>query len=231
VIAGLVRSPAALLDRSPVTAAILTPTHRRTLADTLPGARVRDAVLVVGFALLTALAAQISIPLGFTPVPITGQTFAVLLAGGALGAVRGMSSQFLYVALGAIGLPFYAEGDGGWTAATGSTAGYLVGFIVAAGVVGWMAERGQDRKVATAVPAFLVGSVIIYGLGATWLSHSIGVPLTAGIAADGSVEPSAIAYGVGPFLVGDVLKAVLAGLLLPAAWHVRTIVEDGRSQH
>lgn len=208
-----------------MTAAIITTAPRRTLADTLPGDRVRDAVLVVGFALLTAAAAQISIPLGFTPVPITGQTFAVLLAGGALGMTRGGLSQLLYVALGAIGLPFYADGDGGWSAATGSTAGYLVGFVVAAMVVGWMAERGQDRKVATAIPAFLVGSVIIYALGAGWLSHSIDVPLTAGIAADGSVEPSAIAYGVGPFLVGDVIKAVLAGLLLPGAWRMRSIVE------
>ena len=181
-----------------MTAAIITTAPRRTLADTLPGTRVRDAALVVGFALLTAAAAQISIPLGFTPVPITGQTFAVLLAGGALGMTRGGLSQLLYVALGAIGLPFYADGDGGWSAATGSTAGYLVGFVIAAMVIGWMAERGQDRKVATAIPAFLVGSVIIYALGASWLAHSIDVPLTAGIAADGSIEPSAIAYGVGP---------------------------------
>ena len=208
-----------------MTAAIITTAPRRTLADTLPGTRVRDAALVVGFALLTAAAAQISIPLGFTPVPITGQTFAVLLAGGALGMTRGGLSQLLYVALGAIGLPFYADGDGGWSAATGSTAGYLVGFVIAAMVIGWMAERGQDRKVATAIPAFLVGSVIIYALGASWLAHSIDVPLTAGIAADGSIEPSAIAYGVGPFLVGDVLKAVLAGLLLPAAWKARSVVE------
>ena len=148
-----------LLDQSAVTAAIITTTPRRTLADTIPGARTRDAVLIVGFALLTAAAAQISIPLGFTPVPITGQTFAVLLAGGALGAWRGAASQFLYIALGAIGLPFYADGDGGWSAATGSTAGYLVGFIVAAAIIGWMAERGQDRKVSTAIPAFLAGSV------------------------------------------------------------------------
>lgn len=208
-----------------MTAAIITAPQRRTLADTIPGARTRDAILIVGFALLTAAAAQISIPLGFTPVPLTGQTFAVLLAGGALGSWRGASSQLLYVALGAVGLPFYADGDGGWSAATGSTAGYLVGFVIAAGVVGWMAERGQDRKVSTAIPAFVVGSVIIYALGATWLSHKIDVPITAGIADDGSIEASAIAYGVAPFLVGDLIKAVLAGLLLPAAWRARRLVE------
>ena len=134
---------------------------RRTLADTVPGDVVRDGVLIVGFALLTALGARISIPLGFTPVPITGQTFAVLLSGAALGSVRGSAAQFVYVALGAIGLPFYAadaEGArGGWDLATGSTAGYLVGFVVAAALVGWLAERGQDRSVATAIPAFVAG--------------------------------------------------------------------------
>ena len=122
--------------------------------------RVRDVVAVVGFALLTALAAQITIPLGFTPVPITGQTFAVLLAGGVLGANRGALSMGLYVALGAIGLPFYAEGSGGWTAATGATAGYLVGFVVAAFVVGKMAEHGQDRTLSTSIPAFLAGALL-----------------------------------------------------------------------
>lgn len=205
-----------------MTATVFTP-QRRTLADTLPGAATRDAILIVAFALLTAGAAQISIPLSFTPVPITGQTFAVLLAGGTLGAARGASSQLLYVALGAIGLPFYADGDGGWSVATGATAGYLVGFVVAAGLVGWMAEQGQDRRVRTAIPAFLAGTVVIYTLGAIWLGHELDVPLTAGPG-----EPSAIAYGVAPFLVGDVLKAVLAGLLLPAAWKAREIVEGDR---
>jgi biotin transport system substrate-specific component len=203
-----------------MTATVFTP-QRRTLADTLPGATTRDAILVVTFALLTAAAAQVSIPVGFTPVPITGQTFAVLLAGGALGASRGASSQLLYIALGAIGLPFYADGDGGWSAATGSTAGYLVGFVVAAAMVGWMAEQGQDRRVRTAIPAFLAGSVVIYALGSMWLAHYLDIPLTA---APG--EPSAIAWGVAPFLVGDAIKVVLAGLLLPAAWKLRSIVEN-----
>ncbi len=184
-----------------------------TLLDLLQKSRVRDVVAVVGFALFTALAAQISIPLGFTPVPITGQTFAVLLAGGVLGANRGALSMGLYVALGAIGLPFYADGSGGWTAATGATAGYLVGFVVAAFVVGLMAEHGQDRKLSTSLPAFVAGSLIIYGFGAAWLAYDLGIPLTAGAG-----EPSAIAFGVAPFLVGDVVKALLAGAILPAAW-------------
>ncbi len=184
-----------------------------TLIDLIGRSRTRDIIAVVGFALLTALAAQISIPLGFTPVPITGQTFAVLLAGGVLGANRGALSMGLYVALGAIGLPFYANGDGGWTAASGATAGYLVGFIVAAFVVGKMAEHGQDRKLSTSLPAFVAGSLIIYAFGASWLAYELNLPLTADAG-----EPSAIAYGVAPFLVGDVIKALLAGAILPAAW-------------
>ncbi len=176
---------------------------------------VSSAAAVVGFALLTAAAAQLTIPLGFTPVPLTGQTFAVLLSGAVLGSRRGALSQLLYVALGAIGLPFYAGAEGGWQAATGSTAGYLIGFVVAAFVVGAMAERGQDRRLPTALPAFLAGTMIIYGFGALWLAQSLGVPLAAEAG-----QPSAVAYGVAPFLVGDLIKAALAGLLVPATWRL-----------
>ncbi|MEZ5244188.1 MAG: biotin transporter BioY [Acidimicrobiales bacterium] len=188
---------------------------RTTLIDTIPRSVVRDVVAVVGFALLTAGAAQVSFSLGFTPVPISGQTFAVLLAGGALGSQLGAASQLLYVAMGAIGLPFYTDAQGGWDVATGSTAGYLVGFIVAAYAVGWLAERGQDRQLATSITAFVAGSVIIYVLGVAWLSYDLDIPITAEFG-----EPSAIAYGVTPFVVGDILKAVLAGALLPAAWRL-----------
>ena len=200
----------------------LYPLHpHTTLAGLIPRSRVTDAALVAGFALLTAVAAQITIPLGFTPVPITGQTFAVLLAGGTLGAFRGGASQLLYVVLGAVGMPFYAEGSGGWEVATGSTAGYLVGFIVAAVVVGLLAERGQDRRPTTAIPPFLAGTAIIYTIGSLWLAAHLDVPLTAAAG-----EPSAIAYGVAPFLVGDLLKAVLAGLLLPAGWQLAKLARD-----
>ena len=198
----------------------LAPAAPSTLLDLLDRSRVRDVVAVVGFALLTAVAAQISIPLGFTPVPLTGQTFAVLLAGGVLGSRRGGLSMLLYVALGAIGLPFYADGASGWTAATGATAGYLVGFIVAAVVVGLMAEHGQDRKLSTSIPAFIAGTMIIYTVGAGWLAYDLGLPLTAAAG-----EPSAISLGVAPFLVGDVFKALLAGALLPAAWR---FLDDAR---
>ena len=198
----------------------LVPPTPFTLLDLIDRSRVRDAVAIVGFALLTAGAAQISVPLGFTPVPLTGQTFAVLLAGGVLGSRRGGLSMLLYVALGAIGLPFYADGDGGWTAATGATAGYLVGFIVAAIVVGLMAEDGQDRKLSTSIPAFIAGTMTIYAVGAGWLAYDLGLPLTAAAG-----EPSAISLGVAPFLVGDVFKALLAGAMLPAAWR---FLDDAR---
>ena len=155
-------------------------------------------------------------------MPITGQTFAVLLAGGALGATRGAASQFLYLVLGLF-LPFYADGEKGWDVVSGATGGYLVGFVIAAAIVGLMSERGQDRRVGTAIPALIAGTAVIYTLGALWLGHKLDVPLTGEAG-----EPSAIAYGVAPFLVGDVLKAVLAGVLLPAAWRVRTIVEGDR---
>ena len=159
-------------------------------------------------------------------MPITGQTFAVLLAGGTLGAWRGASSQLLYVALGAIGLPFYSDASGGWDVATGATGGYLVGFIVAAAIIGWMAERGQDRRVSTAIPAFLAGSVVFYAFGLPWLMHETGVPFSGPVGGD-----NALTWGLYPFVIGDVLKAALAGLLLPAAWRMRTIIEDdGRSQ-
>jgi len=193
----------------------LSPPVPSTLLDLLDRSRVRDVVAVVGFALLTAVAAQITIPLGFTPVPLTGQTFAVLLAGGVLGSRRGGLSMLLYVALGAIGLPFYADGEGGWTAATGATSGYLVGFIVAAVAIGLMAERGQDRTLSTSIPAFIAGTTIIYAIGVGWLAYDLGLPLTAAAG-----EPSAVSLGVAPFLVGDVFKALLAGAMLPAAWRL-----------
>ena len=175
----------------------------------LPRSTTWTITLTIGFALLTAAAAQIRIPLGFTPVPITGQTFAVLLSGAALGATWGGASQLLYVMLGAVGLPFFAGGNGGWTYATGSTLGYLIGFIVAAYVVGLMAERQQDRSVLSAVPAFLTGNLIIYGFGVPWLYYSIESISTG---------EAALAAGFTPFIAGDLVKIVLAGLLLPASW-------------
>jgi biotin transport system substrate-specific component len=178
-----------------------------TLADLVPQARLRTPALVVGFALLTAIAAQITFPLPWTPVPVTGQTFAVLVSGAALGWRRGSAAQLLYVALGAMGLPFYAEGGSGWTTATGATGGYLVGFVLAAALVGALAERRKDRVVLTAVPAMLAGTAVIYTTGTLWLARSLDVSIL-----------KAIDLGIVPFAAGDVVKLAAAGVVLPTAW-------------
>ncbi|MGA9597541.1 MAG: biotin transporter BioY [Acidimicrobiia bacterium] len=174
----------------------------------LPQRRLVTLVLVGGFALLTALAAQIRIPLPFTPVPITGQTFAVLLAGASLGSGAGAASQALYVALGLV-FPVYAGGTSGWAHASGSTGGFLIGFVAAAWIVGKLAENRQDRAVSTAVPAFLTGTIVIYLFGLPWLAHTVGVSWVR-----------AAELGLAPFVLGDLLKAVLAGLALPAVWRI-----------
>jgi biotin transport system substrate-specific component len=174
-------------------------------------ASIRAVTLVVGFALVTAALAQFELKLSFTPVPITGQTLGVLLAGGTLGWRLGSASQLLYWAFGLVGLPFYAGGDGGWKNGTGATMGYLVGFVVAAGVIGYLAERKQDRNLASSWSAMALGSIIIYTFGAGWLAHKLNVPVATG-------DTNALSLGVTPFLIGDLIKLVLAGALLPAAW-------------
>lgn len=180
----------------------------RRWADDRAARTVYTLALTAGFALLTALFAQISIPLWFTPVPITGQTFAVLLSGAVLGARAGAGSQLLYWAMGAAGLPFYAGGSGGWTSATGATAGYLLGFIVAGYAVGYLAEQRQDRRFSTSIGAFLTGTFIIYVLGVAGLMRTF--PDWA--------FTEAIERGVAPFLAGDAIKLLLAASLLPTAW-------------
>lgn len=168
-----------------------------------------DLVLVVAGAGLVALAAQIEIPLGFTPVPISGQTFAVLLVGASLGPLLGASSLVLYFCIGLLGAPVYSGGDGGWEIVKGATGGYLVGFIVAAALTGWLAERRWDRRFNSAVAAMLSGSVVIYLFGLPWLAHTIGTGV------EGTLEA-----GLYPFVVGDLIKLYLAGMLLPAAWRL-----------
>lgn len=163
--------------------------------------------LIMGFALLTALCAQIRIPLGFTPVPITGQTFAVLLSGAVLGSRMGAASQLLYVLMGAAGAPFYAGGTGGWEYATGATMGYLLGFVAAAYAVGYLAEHRQDRRFATSIGAFLTGNLVIYALGVPWLMYSLSWDLAEGVA-----------KGLAPFIIGDTIKIMLAAGVMPVAW-------------
>ncbi len=171
--------------------------------------RVRHALLIVAGALFVYLTARISIPLGFTPVPITGQTFGVLLVGGALGFRRGFASVGLYVLIGLVGVPFFAEGKGGLQVVLGATGGYLVGFAVAAAIVGRLAELGWDRNVLGAIGAMLVGSIAIYVIGVPWL---------AVVAGFGPAE--AIEKGLTPFLVTDAIKLVAAALVFPATWWI-----------
>lgn len=174
----------------------------------LPRTKVTSAVLVVTAAALTALAAQWEILLPFTPVPITGQTFAVLLTGAALGARLGSAGQGLYVIAGAIGLPVYAGGSAGWEEArAGGTTGYLIGFIASAALVGYLAERRQDRTFPTMFTAFILGSFVIYVFGVIGLMIIFDMSST-----------EAIVAGVVPFILGDLIKAGAAGLLLPGAW-------------
>jgi biotin transport system substrate-specific component len=167
---------------------------------------VRSLFLIVIGSLLLAGLAQIEIVLPFTPVPITGQTFGVLLIGAALGSKRGAATIVLYLTEGGLGLPFFAGGASGLGILTGATAGYLVGFVGAAYVVGWLAERGLERSVRTSVIPFLAGTVIIYIFGVAWLSTVVG-----GLG-------KAIQLGMLPFLFGDVVKLIAASLALPSAW-------------
>jgi biotin transport system substrate-specific component len=184
---------------------------RPVLADRLPlplsHVAARDVLLVAGGALLTAAAAQVAVPLPFTPVPLSGQTFAVLLVAAALGPLRGSLAQVLYIALAMVGLPFYAEASGGVEVVFGATGGYVFGFVVASVVVGHLARRGVDRKPVGVIGAYVAGSLIIYSVGVPWLAAAIDAPLL-----------EAVKLGLVPFLIGDAIKAVLAAGLLPAAW-------------
>jgi biotin transport system substrate-specific component len=175
-----------------------------------------DVLLVLGGAGFVALAAQVSIDLPFTPVPITGQTFAVLLVGASFGALLGLASLGLYIFVGALGAPIYADGRHGWDVLTGPTGGYLIGFAIAAFVIGTLAQRRWDRRFSSAVAAMLTGSVVIYLCGLPWLAEKI----------DAGLETT-LEQGLYPFVVGDLLKLYLAAALLPSAWK---LVERARGR-
>ncbi|KOG76602.1 MULTISPECIES: biotin transporter BioY [Streptomyces] len=177
------------------------------LADLLPAVRHRyavDAALVLGGAALTGIAAQIAVPVPGSPVPVTGQTFAALLIGTALGARRGFLSLALYALVGMAGVPWFAEASSGWSM---PSLGYVFGMLLAATVVGALARRGGDRSVLRTAGTMVLGSAIIYAIGVPYLALSTGMSLSAAVAA-----------GLLPFLVGDALKAALAMGLLPATW-------------
>jgi biotin transporter BioY len=167
----------------------------------------RDLFLILGFAAVTAFSAQIAFYIG--PVPITGQTFAVLLAGALLGSKRGALSQLTYLGLGVMGAPIFAGWLGGPAVLMGPSGGYLIGFVPAAFVVGLLAERGWDRRVWSMGLAMLIGNIVIYAFGLLWLAQWLSS------FAPGS---SVLAAGLYPFIPGDLLKIVLAAVALPSGW-------------
>ncbi|MGI5198045.1 biotin transporter BioY [Streptomyces sp. CA-288835] len=175
----------------------------KVLADLIPASRVRDIALVAGGAALTGFAAQIAVPVPGSPVPVTGQTFAALLVGTALGAGRGFLSLALYALVGLAGVPWFAEGSHGLS----PTFGYIVGMMLAAALVGALARRGADRSVFRMAGTMLLGSAVIYAIGVPYLSAATMLSPT-----------EAVAAGFTPFLIGDAFKAALAMGLLPTAW-------------
>ena len=194
--------------------------RKRVLADYVPavagvpasvGARVRDVVLVAAGAGFIGLLAQWSIPLPGTPVPLTLGTFAVLLTGASLGGLRALLSVGTYLVAGGLGVNWFAGQKDGWG---GATFGYVIGFVLAGALVGWLAQRGGDRTVAKTVVTMAVGNLIIYAVGVSWLMNATGMDLSAGLKA-----------GMTPFLIGDAIKIAAAAGLLPAAWSLVKRVE------
>jgi biotin transport system substrate-specific component len=179
-------------------------------------ALVADAVLVAVGVTLLALSAQISIPLPHTPVPLTGQTFGVLLVGGAYGATRAFATLASYLVVGGLGAAVFAGHASGWDVLrfSSATGGYLVGMLVAAVFVGWMADRGWDRKAARSLPTMILGNLLIYAFGVSWLAYAFA-PEVLG---QHMTVSQAWNAGVKDFLVGDTIKILLAAALLPAAW-------------
>jgi biotin transport system substrate-specific component len=180
--------------------------HARVLGDTLPGERVRDVLLVIAGAGLVGLLAQISFHLSFTPVPITGQTLGVLLVGTSLGLRRGAAALALYTVAGLAGLGWFADGQSGYV---GASFGYIVGFIASAAICGYLAERRADRRLISAVPAMIIGEVVMYVIGVAWLA--VDLHLSIG---------TAISEGFIPFWIADAIKCALAAGLLPSAWRL-----------
>lgn len=197
-------SPAAMSNYANPVLTSRTLPSTRVLADTLPGQRVRDVLLVVAGAGFIGLLAQISFHLSFTPVPITAQTLGVLVVGTSLGLRRGAAALILYAAAGLIGVPWFAAGGSGYV---GPAFGYILGFIAAAAICGYLAERRADRRLISAVPAMVLGEFVMYVIGVAWLG--VALHLSVG---------SAINEGFVPFWIGDAIKCALAAGLLPAAW-------------
>lgn len=176
----------------------------RVLADYAARNAVTQVALVLGGAAFVGLAAQIAVPLPFTPVPLTLQTFAVLLTGAALGSLRGVLAMTIYAIAGVAGVPWFSEGSSGFG---GASFGYILGFILAAFIVGRLAERGASTTSLRTAGLMVVGNIVIYAVGVAWLKISLD-----------ATWATAIALGLTPFLIGDAIKIALAAGLLPLSW-------------
>ena len=185
------------------------PTRPLVLADLVPAVRARDASLVALGVLFTALLAQIAVPVPGSPVPITGQTLAVVLTAASLGPLRGSAVQVLYILTALVGLPFYSDASGGFDVVFGATGGYVFGFIPAAYLIGLAARHGADRKLWKSIPLFVAGQAVIFAVGVPWLA------LATGMSASQALEA-----GFYPFILGGLVKAAVAGLVLGGAWRL-----------
>jgi len=165
------------------------------------------ALILIGTALI-ALSAQVTFLVPGNPVPVTGQTFGVLLSAGALGFRRGLAASALYLAIGALGLPVFAAGSHGTGVLLGATGGYLIGFVLASAIIGRLAELGWDRSLVGSIGAMLIGSAAIYAIGVPWLAVTY---------LDGDLS-QAIEVGLLPYLLWDAVKLTLAAVAFPAAW-------------
>jgi biotin transport system substrate-specific component len=196
--------------------ALPAPFHTRrplVLADVVPGALARDVLLILGGAAFTGLMAQISIPVAGSPVPVTGQTFAALTVGAALGWQRGLASMMLYLLAGMAGVPWYADHSSGVHI---PSLGYVIGFVLAAGLVGALASRGGDRSPLRTIGTMVLGNIVIYAVGVPYLMADLNISLA-----------TAWDIGMKNYLLGDALKVLLAAGCLPLAWRVVDAVKKG----
>lgn len=185
------------------------PSRPLVLADLVPAVRARDAGLVALGVLFTALLAQVSIPVPGSPVPITGQTLAVVLTAASLGPVRGLAVDLAYLVVGLVGIPVFADHTGGMHVVFGATGGYLVGFIPAAYLMGLAARRGMDRTPWKSLPLFAAGQAVIFAVGVPWLA------VVAHLNAQQALEA-----GFYPFILGGIVKAAVAAGVLGGAWAI-----------
>lgn len=183
---------------------VAVPTRRSVLADVVPRSLLADALLVVGAAAFVGLMAQISFYIHPFVVPFTGQTLAVLLVGSTLGVRRAITAMALYVAVGLAGVPWFAGHASGYSSLL---FGYLLGFVLSVTLMSWLAAKGNDRNVVSALGLFIIGELAIYAIGVPWLAVDLHMSLA-----------KAVTVGMTPYLIFDLAKAVVAGVALPSAW-------------